>query len=406
MGKIAIVSDSVTVLNSLQSKLALLREDDHVIKSEIATAYKLTAAANVILLHAPEISDITLTTITKLKNNKNSIILVLEHFDPKLLLEAYDKGVNDFCGTNITPSELLIRIVNAKKTIKNLTISQKQKILLQNKGVLKYSSDIYTNLEDILIPEFHKELYASSILAIEINKEEQEHFILNNQETILTSLLRETDFIINYDDFKYLIILTKTTTEKGTRVFEKIYTKLDKCITGVLFDYQNENPKELLSKIEHLKIEREENNLTLYINKNEQPEETETDWLSDSFSEEPTKTYKLFQNIYTAKTEKVIQPVFYRSKQKFERQLANSKIKYYTDKKSAEFILANFDRTNSFKIELKNSAKIGIEIKYTGLDAPENENLELPFSQLTTHNLSEMIENFINKGELNEHVGQ
>ena len=74
MGKIAIVSNSITVLNSLQSKLVLLREDDSVLLFNHSEITKATNSAEVILFHATDISDITLATITQAKKDNNAII--------------------------------------------------------------------------------------------------------------------------------------------------------------------------------------------------------------------------------------------------------------------------------------------------------------------------------------------
>ena len=101
MSKIAIVSDSSTILNSIQAKLVLLREDDTIIKCNSSELYKYSTTADIILFHVSEITDITLTAITNIKKNSNVIILLVEEINPKTLLNAYDCGITDFCNINI-----------------------------------------------------------------------------------------------------------------------------------------------------------------------------------------------------------------------------------------------------------------------------------------------------------------
>jgi len=393
MGKIAIISESSTVLNSIQAKLVLLREDDSIIKCDYSEAFKCASSADIILYHAPEINDITLTTISNIKKANNVIILLTEEFNPRSLLSAYDLGVTDFCNINIANFELLIKIINAKKVLKQQKSLERLKTMLRDKGVLKPGSDTYTELSDIINANFYHEIINSTMLAVSID--EASDFLLDNGENRISSNLRASDFIINLEELKYLIILPHTTPENGAKVFEKLSSICQ--MKGVLFTYKEESAKDLRSRIERLEVQRDAKGLKLYTDCGENELETENDWLNNNLTEEEPKNYKLFQNIFNKKLENVIEPAFYRTKQKYDKSFRNTKLKYFTDKNRAEFMLINFDKTNSFQIIYKNSAKVGINIKYCGLDAPENENFELPFSKLTTRALCEILEKFIEK---------
>ena len=373
MSKIAIVSDSSTILNSIQAKLVLLREDDSIIKCDSSEVFKGAAGADIILYHASQINDITLTTISNIKKSSNAVILLVDEINPKSILSAYDLGVSDFCGTNVTNFELLIKIINAKKALKQQKAIERLKSQLRDKGVLKPAADVYTQISDVINANFYSEIINSTIRAI-------------NAENKFSQVLRDSDFIINYAGFKYLIILPNTPLENAPKVFEKLKGNYD--MKYVTFTYKDESPKELRSKIERLEIQS-----------NDYPEEEDNDWLSDELTEEEPRNYKLFQNIFNKKIESAIEPAFYRTKQKYEKSFQNTKIKYFTDKNRAEFMLINFDKTNSLQIIYKNSAKVGINMQYSGLDAPENETFEVPLSKLNTRNLTEILETFIHKGE-------
>ena len=404
MGKIAIVSDSSTILNSIQAKLVLLREDDSIIQYNSPELYKCATTADIILFHTPEITDITLTAIANIKKNSNVIILLVEEINPKNLLNAYDCGISDFCNVNITNFELLIKIINAKKSLKQYKTIERLKTSLRDKGVLKPNSDIYEKISDIVNANFFSEILNSSMLVISIDEISHQKFLLDNTENRLSLILRDSDFIINYAEFKYLIILPKTGLENAAKVFDKLKNKYNLDMKGVIFTYGEESAKDLRNKIERLEIERTKNGVNLYIdNAAEDYEfETEKDWLSNELTDEH-KNYKLFQNIFNKKLESVIEPAFYRTKQKYEKSFPNTKIKYFTDKNRAEFMLINFDKTNSLQIIYKNSAKVTVNIQYSGLDAPENENFEIIFSKLNTRGLMEILDRFINK--FNENGG-
>lgn len=404
MSKIAIVSDSSTILNSIQAKLVLLREDDTIIKCNSSELYKYSSTADIILFHVSEITDITLTAITNIKKNSNVIILLVEEINPKTLLNAYDCGITDFCNINITNFELLIKIINAKKSLNQYKTIERLKTSLRDKGVLKPNSDIYEQISDIVNANFFSEILNSSMLAVSIDEISHQKFILDNVESRLSLILRDSDFIINYAEFKYLIILPKTEIENAAKVFDKLKNKYNLEMKGILFTYTEESAKDLRNKIERLEVEHAKSGVNLYIDNAaaDYEFETEKDWLSNELTEEH-KNYKLFQNIFNKKLESVIEPAFYRTKQKYEKSFPNTKIKYFTDKNRAEFMLINFDKTNSLQIIYKNSAKVTVNIQYSGLDAPENENFEIIFSKLNTRGLMEILDRFINK--FNENGG-
>lgn len=402
MSKIAIVSDSSTILNSIQAKLVLLREDDTIIKCNSSELYRYSSTADIILFHVSEITDITLTAITNIKKNSNVIILLVEEINPKTLLNAYDCGITDFCNINITNFELLIKIINAKKSLNQYKTIERLKTSLRDKGVLKPNSDIYEQISDIVNANFFSEILNSSMLAVSIDEISHQKFLLDNVESRLSMILRDSDFIINYAEFKYLIILPKTEIENAAKVFDKLKNKYNLEMKGILFTYTEESAKDLRNKIERLEVERAKSAVNLYIDNAaaDYEFETEKDWLSNELTEEH-KNYKLFQNIFNKKLESVIEPAFYRTKQKYEKSFPNTKIKYFTDKNRAEFMLINFDKTNSLQIIYKNSAKVTVNIQYSGLDAPENENFEIIFSKLNTRGLMEILDRFINKFNAN-----
>ena len=396
MSKIAIVSDKTTLHQTIQSKLILLRKDDVIIKCDTENAIKSTSDADIILLHTPDLTEKTIDLITTLKKQTNEIILILETYNPKTLLNTYDKGIYDFCTINVTNYELLIKIINAKKALKKEKKLETLKNILKNKGSLKHYSEVYTNIADIIngnnIPEFRN----STILALTLISDNQKNLNINNFENNIP--VRENDIIINYEPSKYLIILPQTSLQNGIPVFNKISEYSQTNIKGVIFEYNNENANEIKNKIKRLETELDNTNENLLTWEFKESEETEEDWLNTEITE-TKKNYKIFQNIYNKKIQSVIEPVFYRTKQKYEKTLKNTKIKYYTDKDRCEFIVVNFERNNTLQINFNNSVLLNINLIFKGLDTPENETSSVSFSDFTTRYLTDLLEEFIQKGE-------
>ena len=398
MSKIAIVSDKTTLLNTIQNKLILLRSDDIVVKCDNENAIQKTLDTDVILLHTPELTEKALEFITTIKKKSNEIILILENYNPKILLKAYDIGIRDFCTVDVTNFELLIKIINAKKFLKKERTLENYQKILKIKGCIKDSSNIFTNITDIINENNYRELQNASLLALLINENSMQNINITEFENKLN--LRNEDIVINYEHNKYLIILPKTSTQNASIVFNKIFQATNEIVKGIIFEYESENAKEIKNKIQRLETELENSNENLFIWNFKETEETEEDWLNTELSE-THKNYKIFQNIYNKKIESVIEPVFYRIKQKYEHTLKNTKIKYYTDKTRSEFMIINFERTNCFQINFNNHAKLEVNLIYKGLDTPENEQIKIAFSEFTTRTLTDLLEDFIKKGEKN-----
>ena len=170
MSKIAIVSERITNLHLIESKLVLLRKDDSIVKCATSEIVKGTTNADIILFNTTQIDDITLATISKIKRNNNVIILLVPEINPKTLLEAYDLGISDYCSLEVTNFELLIKIINAKKFLKQYNTIERLKTQLREKGVLKPSADINTKLSDILNANFYKEISGVTMISLGVEE--------------------------------------------------------------------------------------------------------------------------------------------------------------------------------------------------------------------------------------------
>ena len=380
MERIAIVSNNEDVQATIQAKLVLLRSDDTVILCKHSEIVKKSQFADIIILHCPMVDDVTLATITNLKNADKIVLLLVDAIEPNSILNAYDAGVCDFFKTDITKFELLIKIINAKKMMKNFKTVKKLQLILRNQGEMKQNADIYTKIGQIVNPDFMNEIFNAPMLLVNIAEEN-----IEKAEQILPKILRESDFIINYEPTKYLIILTQTEMACGKNVFDKLNSKIP--MKGVLLQYKGEMELERL--LDKLEIVREGENVDFYVHQ-ETSDEASEDWLNDEISFESPKVFKLFKNAFIAKMENVVAPAFYRTKQKFDLKLKNTKIKYFTDENSAEFLLINFDKTNSFKISYTNSAKVEL-VKTSSIEEKEM----LPLSHLTIQSLCKLLEDYI-----------
>jgi len=348
MSKITIVSDRHSILNTIESKLILLRNDDIITKCDVANIKKETTDADIILFHQQTITDETLKTITQIKNDFNAIVLIIENITPQYILKAYDCGVCDFCNEHITNFELAVKIINIKKQISAQKTITKFKNILKARNILKKESNIFLNLTDIFNYYDINELANALIITLTFIPEQRDEQSVSNLETILK--FRENDTIVKIENFKYLIIFPNTSINNALNIYNKIKENCPTKIKGFAFEYKNETPEEIQTKILKIETELDETKQDFMIWEPLESFDTQNDWLDTDENSNTGKNYKIFQNIYNKKIETIIKPVFYRTKQKFEKGLKNSKIKYFTDKDRCEFTIINFEYAISFEI--------------------------------------------------------
>ena len=108
-----------------------------------------------------------------------------------------------------------------------------------------------------------------------------------------------------------------------------------------------------------------------------------------------SKNYKLFRQIYNKKLEKVIIPVFYRAQMAYEEKIPDSTIFQFADGEQCIFHIKNKYQDSKLKIVYPGFAKVSVYIIHQGLDSPENRDIALPLSKITTKELTKIIDEFV-----------
>ena len=398
MTTIGLISDNSEFLDSMEKNLALFRKDDVFLKYKLSKCDSVRSDVEIILLYAERSNSITEDFLKRIKKENNYLIMFLPEYQDEVLLQMYDIGVNDFCLCEALTSELIIKIVNGQKFLSERKVSKSYKDILTAGNILKENNAVYKSLNAVLTPKLAKTCMKSSFLAIDIPPESRQKFINENLETRMVAALRTSDIIINYKDFEYLLILTDTAFEKVKNVYEKLTNVLEIKLIGMLLRYKSMISSEIIEKIDCQRLYAQKECKYFVVEEEQTSVDTEKDWLDDNVDIEEPKNYKFFKAMYRAKVEKVIRPVFFRMKEKYDDISAGIRVKFSNSENMSEFLVFQGESINSLKISFENSLNLKFNLNFGGLYAPENIEFMLPFPQVSIKQLTDIVQKFVEEG--------
>lgn len=374
---ILLVSDDNEFANKLQEKLVFLRRDDSVLLADYENVFDSLEGVEAVLVHQNESDDAALDLIKNLRfNNELCIIFIANSYDSKIILEAYDLGIDDFVLANADDFEYVIRIVNNIKhnSIKR-SATRNFKLLERVKVIDKYSG-------------FYAHEYCSDILSsfksgtfMALAPCDKIAFSVESFSDVIKSALRNNDIAFLGKGANFYVFLPNSDFNGAVSVFNKINEKVE-IRAGISDVSGKEYEKEALNAL----AEADSGYVFAQTKGN-----TLDDWLSDA----PAGGYKLFRKVFNTKMEKVIAPVFYRLQKSYEEKLFETEIEQYTNSEQCVFSLKNDNGESSLRIVYPGFAKIMIYINHEGLDSPENREIALSLDKITQKELIRITEDFI-----------
>lgn len=397
---ILLISDDKNLSVVLAKKLLFLRKNDNVIVSDYAKALNNVRVSmpEVVLIHENSEKFKTLTLISELKdvNNELGVILLVNTHDGEFILNSYDAGITDFTSVNSDDFELVIRSVNNMKTASLKHKSQRNfRLLLQN-GIVdeltgfysyKYSKSVIQNEIDCNLIDF------GTFLALEPDEESKAAFSAEKFAFALQKSIRAYDVITLGKGTKFYVLLPKTDFNGALAVIKKIkenYSanlKLNAGITDISYKGFEQMEHEVLKALAECAYSKKEYVFAEVV------EETLDEWLDVDNS--TNKNYKLFRQIFNKKMDKVIAPVFFRLQKSYEEKLFDTEIEQFTNEEQCVFKLKNKKQESSLRIVYPGFAKIVIYITHEGLESPENKEITLSLSKITSKELIKITEDFI-----------
>ena len=393
---VLLISDDENFSHIIKEKLLFLRKDDRFIFSDFKSFHSDLDLADIVLIHDDFARKVCLETIQKIRRNSDKIIILLSNLcDKEFILQAYDCGINDYLSSLVDDFELVIKTVN---NIKTSALKQKflrnQKILTQL-GVIDELTGLYAYkyAKQVIENEIESNLLdKGSFLIVAPTENGKTNFSIEKLAQALTNSTRSNDIVTLGKGAKVYILLPNTDCNGALVVLNKIKDSYgqDELAAGI-------------SEIAHKSFDELENDClkalsdALATNAGyviaEEKFETLDDWLDDTSEEQ--KSYKIYKQIFNKKLEKVITPAFYRLQKTWEEKLFDTQIEQSVSENGCVFHLKNKEHESTLRIVYPGFAKIVITISHEGLDSPENKEIQLALTKITTKELINIVEDFI-----------
>lgn len=395
---ILLVTDEDEVAENVLSKLILLRESDSIAVCDYKTAKKTleNPSVSIVIVHEKQDREKTINLIKTIKSPEYDIILLVNKYDGNFILSAYDEGVCDYYSVSSEPYEMLIRTVNCFKSRALKTKSSRDLALLKQLGVVDEETGFYKyKFSRELLSQFikDKKIQNGMFVVLVLDEASKTRFSADKLSKAIKHSVRCDDVVSVIKGGKFYIILPNIDKAGTIALVNKIQRQLgDKMIIRAGLSRICDKSFERLEKEAYASLAEavQTNTSAMFL---EEQVKTLDDWLVEE--EKDDKNYKLFQNVYSNKLEKVIAPVFFRLQKSYEEKLFNTKIDQYTDELQSVFQLKNDKQESRLKIIYPGFAKIVIYTMHEGLDSPENSEISLNLNDVTQKELAKIVEDFI-----------
>lgn len=395
---ILLVTDDEDVAEVVLSKLVLLRESDSIAVCNYKMAKKLleNPSVSIVIVHENRDKEKTLNFLNTIISPEYETILLVNEYDQDFILAAYDLGLSDYYAVSSESYEMLIRTVNCFKRRSFKVRYSRDFALLAKMGVVDEETGFYKyKYSRELLAEFIKDRRVQNGMFIVLILDDscKTRFSADKLSRAIKKSVRCDDVVSVAKGGKFYMILPNVDKLGAFAVVNKVQdilgTKLivraGVCrIENKSFDRLEKEAFAALSEA------CQTNETSVFL---EEHVKTLDEWLDEG--EKDDKNFKLFQNAYNNKLEKVIAPVFFRLQKAYEEKLFNTKIDQYSDELQSVFQLKHGDRESRLKITYPGFAKIMIYIIHEGLDTPENKEISLNLNAVTQKGIAKIVEDFI-----------
>ena len=392
-----LVSDDENTAKVISEKIVFLRKDDKITISSYNDSLRnigLTES-ELILVHKHVSRQKTVDLIEKLKNLNLCVLLVANTYSEELILACADSGADDFIISSAEPFEFVVRIVN---NIKHKTIKSKLdnniQILTQNK-VMDEGIYNYTSARQVIENVIDNNLIANGIF-MAVTPASKSDFSMEDFIRCIKSSVRSDDIVTKGRGINFYIFMPYTDFNGAVTVLNKIKENLKFKICAGLADIFKKSFSEF--EREALKALAESSAVSSDFTFAEEKDDSSFEEL---YENKNIKDYKLFRNIYNKKLEKVIIPVFYKLQNIYEEKLFETKIEQYANDNLCSFRIINKKKESELTIIYPGFSKVIINITHSGLDTPENRDINLPLPKVTQKELTKIIEDFIKEFKSN-----
>lgn len=395
---ILLITDNDEVSESVLSKLVLLRDSDSIAVCDYKSAKKTleNPSVSIVIVHEKDDKEKTLNLIKSIKSPDYDIILLVNEYNAKFILTAYDVGANEYFAVSSEPYEMLIRTVNRFKSRAISAKATRDLALLKQLGVVDVETGFYKyKFSRELLAQFiqDKKIQNGMFVVLGLDEASKTRFSADKLSKAIKKSVRCDDIVSVVKGGKFYMILPNIDQNGTIALVNKIQRVLgDKLIIRSGMAKITDKTFERLEKeaFAALAEAAQTSQTAVFL---EEHTKTLDEWLDTE--EKDDKNFKLFKNAYNNKLEKVIAPVFFRLQKTYEEKLFKTKIEQYTDELQSVFQLKNAELESRLKITYPGFAKIMIYITHSGLDTPDNREISLNLNEVTQKEVAKIVEDFI-----------
>ena len=392
---VLLISDDENFFHIIKEKLLFLRKDDRFVFSDFKNFRNDLVLADIVLVHDDFARKICLDTVQNIRRNSDKIIILLSNLcDKEFILQAYDCGINDYLSSSVEDFELVIKTVNSIKTnALKQKLLRNQKILTQL-GVIDELTGLYAYkyAKQVVENEIESNLLdKGSFLIVAPTETGKIDFSIEKLGQALTNSTRSNDILTLGKGAKVYVLLPNTDCNGALVVLNKIKESYGHELAAGISEITRKSFSELENDCLKALSDALATNAEYVIA--EEKFETLDDWLDDTTDDQ--KSYKIYKQIFNKKLEKVITPAFYRLQKTWEEKLFDTQIEQSVSENGCIFHLKNKYHESTLRIVYPGFAKIVITISHEGLDSPENKEISLALTKITTKELINIVEDFI-----------
>lgn len=393
---ILLITDDENVVNNVLSKLILLRENDKILVSDYKNSEKFLkhSDASVVILHKKEDDETTIKFIESIKSYDYEIVMLVDDCNAEFILRAYDTGITDYFTIESESYEILIKIVNClKKQILKKSLLRNTDLLnefeLIESGTRFFKYKCFKSVLQELINS--KKIKNGMFVLITLDEKSKKSYGVEILSNAIEQAVRGDDIVCTLRGGKFVIILPNENKFGVFTVVNKIQNYLSEKIKIRAGIAQITNKS--LTKIEKeiysaLADAIQSNETVVYLE-----EKVNNNYLNTVKYND--KKFKLFQNAYVNKLEKVITPAFLHLQKIYEKKLVGTKIEQYTNELQSVFSLKHKKQESCLKITYPGFSKISVNTVHAGLDSPENSVIDINLNEISKELITQLVENFV-----------
>jgi len=305
--------------------------------------------------------------------------------DDEFKVEALRNGAQAFITPLTSDEEMQAQMISALKTVSLLDKNKQYRDILVKKNLIMQNNEVLLDYNSILDGELEKLSETSSPAVLgAISPDDRTKFLIqpNQIETIILNNIRKNDILMNFAVNKYFLLLHDTDLDGANKIWAKICSQIPEKIYAGFAKTFSKNRQQLVNEAL--------NKLHEAINYDKVYAQVANS--NDNFR----GNFKLFKQEFNKKIEKIINPVFYHIRQKYNDRLFGVKLEQENADGCSILEIKGRYASAAFKITSPGFTRINIDITYmSSANNIDAKRISLNPEELEEGLLEDLVEQFI-----------